>query len=219
MTIRRSRQADLVDRRIFDNTITVIGCGAIGSFTTLTLAKMGFKHIKVFDNDTVEEENIANQFYRYSDIGTTKTNALSNMIQDFEQLIITPCNMLWTKDIGIDTEYVVMAVDSMTVRKEIYDTISRDVMIDGFVDGRMGGQQAEVYAAKTTAQKKFYKSYLWDESEASELPCTQKAVMYNVLWIASTIANTLRLMMEDKPFRPAMYMDFENQVQNNLIIG
>jgi len=218
--LRRSRQADLVDRRIFDSTITIIGCGAIGSFTALTLAKMGFHKMKVYDNDRVSEENISNQFYRYMDIGMNKALALNTMLIDFENVPLTVNDCLWTKDIGINTDYVIMAVDSMAVRTEIYESIRRNVDVQGFIDGRMGGQQAEVYTVDLakTEQKQFYTGYLWSDSEASELPCTQKAVMYNVLWIASGIANSLRLMAEQKPYHSAVLYDFENQAQTHINI-
>ena len=38
--------------------IIVVGCGSIGSFVTLNLAKLGFEKITVLDFDKVEKENI-----------------------------------------------------------------------------------------------------------------------------------------------------------------
>jgi hypothetical protein len=110
-------------------------------------------------------------------------------------------------------------VDSMHARKHIYNAIQRNQYVYGFIDGRMGGQQAELYSIDLTKQeqRKIYPAYLWNESETSELRCTQKAVMYNVLWIASMIANNLRLMLENKPFRNVMLMDFENVNHINVL--
>ena len=218
-TMIRSRQAELVDSRIFTNSISIIGCGAIGSFTALTLAKMGFNKMTVWDDDTVGEENISNQFYPYTSIGMAKADALKEMLFKFETIDIESVVGRWTKEAVLETDYVIMAVDNMAVRKEIFDSISRSVTVQGFIDGRMGGQQAEVYAVHLSHREnvKAYKNYLWSDSEASELPCTQKAVMYNVLWIASSIANALRLMAEGKPYQSIMNMDFQNQVQNNIV--
>jgi len=218
MTEARSRQTDLVDSTIFDERITVIGAGAIGSFVVLTLAKMGFKHIAVYDNDIVNVENISNQFYPYSAVHSSKVNSLLDMIRDFERLSITPYNMLWNNTVRLNG-YVIMAVDTMAVRNQIYRFIKRNADVFGFIDGRMGGQQAEVYSVDLTQakHKEIYEKYLWSDSEASELPCTQKAVMYNVLWIASQIANNLRLMLEQKPFPTVMQMDFENVTHINVV--
>lgn len=217
MTEARSRQSDLVDSAIFEEPITVIGAGAIGSFVVLTLAKMGFKRISVYDNDTVGVENISNQFYPYDSVGTSKAYALANMIRDFERLSINVRNFLWTAEHRL-SGYVIMAVDTMAVRNQIYRAVKRNSDVYGFIDGRMGGQQGEVYTVDLldTEQKKVYEKYLWSDTEASELPCTQKAVMYNVLWIASMISNNLRLMLESKPFPKVMHMDFENVNHMNV---
>jgi len=217
-TLARSRQADLVNKDIFDNPICVIGAGAIGSFTVLTLAKMGFKHIRVFDSDYVSIENISNQFYPYSAINNNKAVALSDMIRMFEEIEINAHYYRWTDTIALKG-YVIMAVDSMAVRNQLYRFIKRNADVYGFIDGRMGGQQAEVYTVDLMKQehKNIYEQHLWSDSEASDLPCTQKAVMYNVLWIASMIANNLRLMLEEKPFHNVMLMDFENGNHMNVL--
>ena len=215
----RSRQADLVDSMILTIPVTIIGAGAIGSFVTMTLAKMGFKYLTVWDDDEVSTENISNQFYRYRDIGEFKVDALRAMVKDFEGLDINNVTRRFVRsNHPLVNEVVISCVDSMAVRKEIYDHIKRNANVSYFVDGRMGGQQAEVYTVDllNTAQKKFYESRLWTDDEASELPCTQKAIMYNVLWIASQIANNLRLMLEEKPFPPCMLMDFENVNHMNV---
>jgi molybdopterin/thiamine biosynthesis adenylyltransferase len=216
----RSRQAELVDSAIFEQKVVIIGAGAIGSFTALTLAKMGFKDITVYDDDVVSVENISNQFYRYEDIDRMKVTALSDMIWDFERIVIKARPNKWTPEQKDELEgYVIMAVDSMHARKHIYNAIQRNQYVYGFIDGRMGGQQAELYSIDLTKQeqRKIYPAYLWNESETSELRCTQKAVMYNVLWIASMIANNLRLMLENKPFRNVMLMDFENVNHINVL--
>ena len=63
MTTRYWRQTDIVDAdRLAELPVTVIGAGATGSFITLALAKMGVRHITVYDDDTVEEHNLPNQF-------------------------------------------------------------------------------------------------------------------------------------------------------------
>lgn len=61
--------------------IDVIGAGATGSEIVLQLAKLGLTKIRVFDHDTVEAHNIANQLYGVEDIGKLKTEALKEIIQ------------------------------------------------------------------------------------------------------------------------------------------
>jgi hypothetical protein len=218
LTDVRSRQAELVDEAILTEPIKIIGCGAIGSFTALTLAKMGFHNIELWDNDLVSEENISNQFFSYDNIGDNKALATYRMLHKFEDIEVTYHECLWTRS-HILNGTVVMAVDSMTARGNIYDKVAGNRSVHNFIDARMGGQQAEIYAFRNVEDERAkYCNYLWPEEEASELRCTQKAVMYNVLWISSAVANTLRLMLEYKPYNNIVLMDFENQEQHKVAV-
>ena len=210
-----TRQSRLVDSSILTCPITIIGAGGIGSFTALTLAKMGFENIYVMDNDTVEEHNIPNQFYRYKDLTIPKVEALKQIIYDFTE------NEIDTNSHHFEEETIInwgglwiMAVDNMTTRQNIYKlAYKHHNLITGIIDGRMGGQQAEVYTVnmQNRMERTAYKNTLWEEAETAQVPCTERAVIYNVLWIASTIANSARLLLEKKPYRPIQIMDFENQ--------
>lgn len=208
-----TRQADLVDSRIFDTPITVIGGGGIGSFTTLALAKMGFSTIEVFDDDTIEGHNLPNQFYPLDSIGVFKVEALTQVVQAFTGTRICGIPSKWNKSVGfIKPAVVISAVDTMGVRTELYNALNSTKCI--FIDGRMGGQQAEIRTCSMSSvnDKKMYKGTLWKDSETSPLPCTQKAVMYNVLWIASMIANQCRLVLEHKEYAREIIYDFENSI-------
>jgi molybdopterin/thiamine biosynthesis adenylyltransferase len=217
MDNRYIRQSGLVDPAIFTTPVTVIGTGGIGSFTVLTLAKMGFNNITVCDDDTVEEHNLASQFYRDSDIGKPKVEALEEIVKDFCGVEIQWYNArLKEVDVAksIANGVVIPAVDNMATRKLMFDACSRNPDVKGIVDGRMGGNQAEVYTINNadTAQRKMYSETLWSDEEASEAPCTEKAVMYNVLWISSIIANSVRQLLSGVAFKPINIMDLQNNV-------
>ena len=211
-----TRQSRLVDSSILTCPMTIIGAGGIGSFTALTLAKMGFEDITVMDNDTVEEHNIPNQFYRYRDLGEPKVEALENILEEFTNTTIDYEPIRFEKDTLIESQGLwIMAVDNMSTRQNIYDlAYKHHNLIAGIIDGRMGGQQAEVYTVniQNRMERAAYKNTLWEEAETAQVPCTERAVIYNVLWIASTIANSARLLLEKKPYRPIQIMDFENQI-------
>lgn len=206
---RYDRQADLI-KCDMDKHIVVVGAGGIGSFTTLTLAKMGFTNISVYDFDKVEEHNLPNQFFRVTDIGKYKTEALIDLVHSFTGTeIIGYADRFIGSDVARQHPCVLIAaVDSMAVRKEIYDgwTGSRCPFL---IDGRMGGDQAEVYSV-TRGNEAAYEARLWDDKDTSPLPCTSKATMYNVLSIASLIANSTRLLLQDEPVPPAVILDNKN---------
>ena len=113
-----TRQLDIIPLDVLDIQINVIGAGAIGSMTTLILAKMGFNNIVVYDDDIIDRVNMNNQFYRFKDIGTNKVDALKEIIKDFTNVDILSLPILWENTAlkGI----VICAVDSMKARKSIY---------------------------------------------------------------------------------------------------
>lgn len=204
-----TRQADLVNAEIFNTPITIIGGGGIGSFTTLALAKMGFGDIVVYDDDIVEEHNIPNQFYPLDALNVPKVVALKSVVKAYTGVTIIPFNQRWDKSLGFPLGVVISAVDTMAVRKELYEALNSTRNI--FIDGRMGGHQLEIRTCKMgdRSDMKRYKATLWRDEDTAPLPCTQKAVMYNVLMIASLIANQCRLTLENKKYNREMIYDFE----------
>ena len=209
---RYCRQMGLIKIDMLSTPITVIGCGAIGSFTTLALAKVGFHNLTVWDGDKIEEHNIPNQFYPLSTVGLAKTVALKKMVKMFEGVEIKGVNRFWTgaRLSGV----VVSAVDSMKVRSEIWKGVGRNVEVPILIDGRMGGNQLEVYTVdmKIMDDRKRYMKTLYPDSATAPVPCTERAVMYNVLNIASWIVNQLRLVLSHKEYKRQMIMDLENMM-------
>jgi len=207
------RQLGLVDSSIFDTPITVVGAGGIGSFTTLALAKIGFKNIAVWDFDIIEPHNLPNQFYRLDDVGKYKVEALEEIVLAFTGTKILGFKEIWHKDIDMQG-LVISAVDSMKVRAEIYDSIKRNIRVRAFIDGRMGSNQLEIYTTRidSSLDKKAYTKTLWKDSETANIPCTERAVMYNVLTIASWIVNQARLVLSGKAYHREMILDLENMI-------
>ena len=64
-----TRQLDLIPIAVLGTRITIIGAGAVGGWTSLALAKMGFSNITVFDYDVVEVENLNCQLYGPKHLG------------------------------------------------------------------------------------------------------------------------------------------------------
>ena len=69
---RFQRQLDIVAPEQLAFPIVVIGAGAVGSATVVTLAKMGCSDITVWDDDLLEEHNIPNQLCKPAMVGRPK---------------------------------------------------------------------------------------------------------------------------------------------------
>ena len=67
-----SRHRELFNPENFNTPIHIIGVGATGSWLALGLAKLGLSNITVWDFDSIEEHNIANQAYNVGSVGQKK---------------------------------------------------------------------------------------------------------------------------------------------------
>ena len=60
--------------------VTILGCGAVGSWTAVQLAHSGFQYFTVIDSDFVEESNLNRSIFCLEDVGTPKVQALSSAL-------------------------------------------------------------------------------------------------------------------------------------------
>lgn len=187
-----TRQHDILPMNSLSVPITVIGAGAIGSFTVLSLAKMGFFNLTVWDFDEVSPENMNCQWYRISDIGKPKVLALKEIIKEFTDTDISAIPSKW-EDESLDG-IVISAVDSMRVRKSIWSHVKDRWQVKWFVDPRMAAEYALNYVIDPSDHKdqKTYEKTLYSDAEAVQEPCTAKATMYTAAMIAGYVAKQVK---------------------------
>lgn len=144
-----------------DTPIHVIGLGAIGSFVAENLARIGCPELHLYDFDTVEDTNIANQLYTTEDVGSLKTIALTKHLTAINPDIKCNTYERWDETNNNLHGYVFICVDSIAIRKAIVNTNLYNTNIIAFFDFRMNLTDAQHYAA------------LWDNSQHREfLPKT-----------------------------------------------
>lgn len=205
------RQMDILSPRdIEDVVITLIGCGGIGSPVGLMLAKMGFKAFSLYDPDTIELHNLPNQMFPHSitqgvgdviefesTIGMTKVDVLSATMRDFggtHRVSIIPHVEPYEEQplSGI----VISGVDSMSARKTIWEGVETCWdNIPLYIDARMGAQVGAIYSIDPASNddSSFFKSVaLYDDAEAMEQVCTNRAILYNTFFIAALIGRQVR---------------------------
>ncbi len=206
---RFTRQLDLLDPAQIRTPVTIIGAGATGSFTALTLAKMGVHNITVYDFDTVKEHNLPNQFYRTSDIGKPKVIALQEIIEQFEGISIVAKNEKYKGQRlqGI----VIVAVDSMDARIHIWKFVEHNPDVKLFIDSRMGAEVMRVYSIDPNDfyACKEYEANLYPSSEAIPVRCTAKTIMYTVLSIASLLSNQVKKFLAGEFLKKELTFDLK----------
>jgi len=197
------RQADLVDvGTLRDSTITIIGAGAVGSFTILTLAKMGVGHVEVYDNDGINDHNLPNQFFRIQDIDQHKVHALRNIVLEFSDAEIRPFNELYNSQLLAQT--VIVATDTMSSRRIVWEQFNNQLQCSHYIEARMGAELGRIYTISKKDGKiadediNFYESVLVSDNTIIPLRCTARAIIYNVLMIASLICRSYKGIIQNE---------------------
>ena len=210
-----TQQLGLVNQKVVvTKKVTLIGAGAVGSFAALALTKLGVEHLTVYDNDTVESHNIPNQFYKeVAHEGLPKVGALQEVVKEFNGVTIGAVRGLYVKQ-KLD-EVVVVATDSMSSRKLVFDQFCKQKSAKYLIEARMGGELGFVYGVdkKNKQQMKLYKKTWYSDAQATPIACTEKAIIYNVLMISSLICRAFKAVVnEEKSYPYENIFDMRNMM-------
>lgn len=176
MSINPQRHLDVFSPKAFGNRrVDVIGCGATGSRVARSLTQLGISNLHLWDFDTVEAHNIANQMYTTLDVGKLKVDALSAEID----AIVGERNFASIHPEKVDGTYsfgdiVFLLVDSMAVRKEIWEgALKMKLHTQFLIETRMGKDSGRVYAFNPNKRSYCldWEKTLYDDSEAERSLC------------------------------------------------
>ena len=175
-----------------DLHITMIGCGAIGSFTALALAKMGAGNMTLYDPDTVEIHNLSTQFFTNADLGRPKVIALADQLRTMTETTVTAIPDAYT-DQPLEG-LVISALDSMDARRRVWRHVrgNRDIAL--YADSRMGAMVGQVLIVRpgSPIEEDVYRRTLHTQQEALQEPCTARSIVHTVLGISSIVAGIVR---------------------------
>jgi molybdopterin/thiamine biosynthesis adenylyltransferase len=161
---------------------------------------MGFEDITVYDFDKIEIENMNCQFYRLSDVGRLKVEALADLVESFTNVKINAINQLFEGDPlnGI----VISAVDSMSVRQMIWDGQKKSASVEMLIDPRMGAEIAMLYCMNPhdAADRVSYEKTLYSDDKAVQEPCTAKSTTYTALLLSGLVAKAVKDIVTDSDY-------------------
>lgn len=152
--------------------IHIIGCGSVGATVAENLARCGVKKFTLWDFDSVEPHNIANQIFRKKDIGKPKVDALVDILTEINEEI--------ADEIKVEREgwrdqklsgYVFLCVDNIEVRKAIVDKHFNNPYVTAMFDFRTRLEDAQHYAADWSNRRMkedFRASMEFSHDEAAE---------------------------------------------------
>lgn len=140
--------------RLAQARVAVIGVGGVGSWTVEALARCGIRHLMLVDPDTICVSNINRQLPALqTTVGREKVDVLAERIRqindaaevELHPVFLTKNNAVQILGTGLD--YVVDAVDRMSVKAVILDTCRKQnipVVTIGGSGGRLDPTQVEV---------------------------------------------------------------------------
>jgi molybdopterin/thiamine biosynthesis adenylyltransferase len=180
---------------IFDASslnVSLIGAGGIGAFTALGLVKMGIRQLDIYDDDEVDDVNLATQLHRISDLGTSKVTALAQVLADYSDVPVSIHPERVTLDTRFYADVVISAVDSIQARKDIWEAAYWSSP-SHYLDARMAAEEFQLYSVDMF-KTYWYRDMLFqqDDSLVPDLPCTSKATVYCGMIAAGEICAAVR---------------------------
>tara|TARA_B000000460_G_scaffold249512_1_gene231035 strand:- start:953 stop:1612 length:660 start_codon:yes stop_codon:yes gene_type:complete len=218
--INLDRQSGIIPTELIKNiSIAIVGAGAIGSHTAEILCKMGIQKLRIYDFDTVEEHNLANQGYYLHEIGYKKCEALRERLSlGTGAEIIAECRK-FEKDEEIKEDYVISAVDNMSSRSDIWKSFFRSDNPRYFLDGRMGAREGSAYFVDKTQPSTIgrYNKSLFPDNEAVQLPCTEKSTIFCAYGISSIIGALIAKSITGDEMNYSVDLDLTNLHVNRVV--
>lgn len=182
-----SKSMDFFDPTKVTEIIHIIGCGSVGSAVAELLARFGLRKFRLYDFDTVEEKNIANQMFFRKNIGKQKVDVVADMIRDInDEAEVEVISDGWNGNRL--NGYVFLCVDNIELRKQIATANKFNSNIKAMFDFRTGLTDAQHFCAdwRNPAQiKTFINSMNFTHEEAKEETPTSACGI--VLGVAPTV--------------------------------
>jgi len=168
------RQAKLLPRGLLASaSASVVGLGTLGSWSALSLIKMGVPTIHLWDGDKVERHNAALQQYWPIESGVAKVNCMVDAATSHE---VEAFGHRWWRGQHLDTRFIVNAVDKWNVRQQIaHVAFQREAeeVTTHIIDLRSGRETLLVYCVDLS--KSYHREAYLDTFQGDPLPIDCRA--------------------------------------------
>lgn len=175
-----------------DGKIHIVGCGSVGSAVAENLARCGVTDFVLWDFDTVEAHNVANQMFTQPDINRPKVEALRDILVNINPEIADRIKLEpkgWKGKLM--SGYIFLAVDNIDIRREIVEKHYDSPYVKAVFDFRTMLESAQHFAADWSDEamkKSLLNSMQFSHDEASsETPVSACGVTLGVVTTVRTI--------------------------------
>ena len=209
-----SRFSDAPWMQKIDHVLTVGGAGGIGSWLLLFLSRASFyKEIYLYEMDTIDQTNLAGQFFHKGQIGLMKSDAIRNNMEMFSNY--SSMNILGKFEPGSMVSPICLCgFDNMKARRDMFNAWKELPDRELYIDGRLLMEDGQVYAV-TKGKEKQYEATLFDDSELADAKCSMKATTHSGAHIASIMMAVLTNYLSNAYY----YHDYVREVPFSYIFS
>lgn len=201
-----SKSYDFFKPEKHKHRIHIIGCGSVGSTVAENLVRCGVTNLSLYDFDTVEAHNLANQMFREEHIGQPKVEAVAKMLEEINPSVKNSIKLYpkgWENEML--SGYIFLCVDNMEVRQTITKKHMQNLNVKAMFDFRTRLLDAQHYAADWLDHKMkqdFLNSMNFTQEEALEETPT------SACGTTLSVAPTIRIICG---YGVANFMNFWNE--------
>lgn len=145
----------------------------------------------VYDDDVVEQRNLAGQNFGISDIGEIKAIAVKEQAENFNPLLNISAWGRFSVDTNLDTKVVITGLDNMATRQLIF---SKWEDTDGglLIDARLSAEKWQIFCLDSFDERaiaEYRDKWLFSDDEAEEDVCSYKQTAFAAQMCASYVTN------------------------------
>lgn len=180
--------------------IILAGLGGIGSYVAFLLARMNPARIVLYDDDRVESANLSGQLYSANDIGYSKCDCVTRLLQDFACYWSTVSINQRFDRTSEAAKIMICGFDNMEARKlyfEKWHDFVRNLPENErkeclFIDGRLAAEEFQVFCITGNDSyniDKYVSKFLFSDAAAEETVCSYKQTTFMANMIGSVMVN------------------------------
>lgn len=208
-----ANQLDLFNPRRHNQTVHIIGMGGIGSEVFRQVLGVGIRHIEIWDDDAVEGHNLPSQLiYPKRDLGKLKVLSAASYAEymGYDDITLTAHAERVTPDTPLEG-IVISGVDSMDSRKDIWQAIGENPLVELYLDGRIGGEQLTYFSAIPLDSQSMddYAATLFEQEHAAQLLCGSRVICYTTAALAGFLVGHMCLFLSGRLNRNVVELAYD----------
>ncbi len=120
------RQDPYINKILENSSVSILGCGGLGSNIAMSLARCGIGHIYIYDYDKVEYSNLNRQNYDVADLGKSKVIQTKKRIEEtipYAKVYPRELKINWEnlEKISKKTDIFIEAFDKKEMKSLVFD--------------------------------------------------------------------------------------------------